>query len=253
MSWNLFWYTVLKKWQGSRSTWACELKFIIPYLFSFLRRHAPRERVSWNSQINQLQKTLLVTLHVSVWVEIVCEQEIKGFFKVTLHVSVWVEIKIWLIKFRSLQSRSTWACELKCNIFTIYCLSLSVTLHVSVWVEICEKFHKNCKYSGHAPRERVSWNSIICCDVVTPIVTLHVSVWVEIYVIGKISLYQLVTLHVSVWVEMYTVLLNCPLDKSRSTWACELKSSMSHNVTLRQYVTLHVSVWVEMENLHAIL
>ena len=34
--------------------------------------------------------------------------------------------------------------------------------------------------------------------------------------------------------------------QSRSTWACELKSSMSHNVTLRQYVTLHVSVWVEI-------
>ena len=145
----------------------------------------------------------VVTLHVSVWVEMASSKTLAAFWKsrstwacelkfacdysipcylvsrstwacelkwktsrsmgfwgdVTLHVSVWVEIypRKWHEN-GSVVSRSTWACELKCNIFTIYCLSLS----------------------GHAPRERVSWNKVNICKICKYSVTLHVSVWVEI-------------------------------------------------------------------------
>ena len=57
----------------------------------------------------------LVTLHVSVWVEILYICLLPIFDFVTLHVSVWVEI--YKIIFRNFKS-------------------IRVTLHVSVWVEI---------------------------------------------------------------------------------------------------------------------
>ena len=78
------------------------------------------------------------------------------------------------------QSRSTWACELKCQQFKQPWRPRRVTLHVSVWVEIfcfrspdsamasrstwaCElKFFEKMQafcWPCHAPRERVSWNS----------------------------------------------------------------------------------------------
>ena len=97
----------------SRSTWACELKFV-------------------NAVFHVLKS---VTLHVSVWVEIssltpavwvfqsrstwACELK-YGCFRyynqkqvVTLHVSVWVEIQYSSSSFVNAVSRSTWACELK--------------------------------------------------------------------------------------------------------------------------------------------
>ena len=79
----------------------------------------------------------MVTLHVSVWVEIFVLWIYLLFYIVTLHVSVWVEI-IWKNIYKSfcITSRSTWACELKCiNMF---------------WTQITSP--------SHAPRERVSWN-----------------------------------------------------------------------------------------------
>ena len=143
----------------SRSTWACELKCCHKILTarqaqchaprervswndnevienSIVNRHAPRERVSWNLIKNRLYLLIdKVTLHVSVWVEIVDFTDIKSIFSVTLHVSVWVEIKVAFYFLLTHWSRSTWACELKCKI-------------ISTGVD----------FNGHAPRERVSWN-----------------------------------------------------------------------------------------------
>ena len=98
--------------------------------------HAPRERVSWNFYCHVLPICYLVTLHVSVWVEInpVVSRALPLY--VTLHVSVWVEMKMLLTWESRFWSRSTWACELK-----------------------CEKTGKLSDFKGHAPRERVSWNS----------------------------------------------------------------------------------------------
>ena len=36
---------------------------------NILSGHAPRERVSWNENVVDMGKQILVTLHVSVWVE----------------------------------------------------------------------------------------------------------------------------------------------------------------------------------------
>ena len=100
------------------------------------RSHAPRERVSWNIWKEYGKVNLgVVTLHVSVWVEIDFDLSKVGYKVVTLHVSVWVEI----------------------NVESGVTITFFVTLHVSVWVEI----YFGTQYSksrGHAPRERVSWN-----------------------------------------------------------------------------------------------
>ena len=57
-----------------------------------LKSHAPRERVSWNYTEKPYEAIYDVTLHVSVWVEIVDDNNLRQYNEVTLHVSVWVEI-----------------------------------------------------------------------------------------------------------------------------------------------------------------
>ena len=123
-------------------------------------------------------------------------------------------------------------------------------------------------FSGHAPRERVSWNSVTDIyfsdgkrhaprervswnlnefDVFqTYKVTLHVSVWVEICNRQNKHGCKRVTLHVSVWVEMiifYHNFVRLVVTLHVSVWV-EIKSKQSFIVHLM--VTLHVSVWVEM-------
>ena len=188
----------------------------------------------------------LVTLHVSVWVEIHFRLSCNISWFVTLHVSVWVEIKVK--KFRSICMGVTLHVSVWVEISTyaVYLKRSGVTLHVSVWVEIFIGFYSNF----------------------FALVTLHVSVWVEIYKnVG--DLVRLTSR--STW----ACELKCNFDaiqtilhKSRSTWACELKfygrakryeDSTSHaprervswNTKAAEYfgydwVTLHVSVWVEI-------
>ena len=214
----------------SRSTWACELKFILITDISTRGRN--------------------VTLHVSVWVEIhsgfvnplglvsrstwACELKLRyglriddvlrhaprervswnvflscimSLVTVTLHVSVWVEMS-WTF---------------------VNTMLMLVTLHVSVWVEIggkravpkplLSRSTWACELKcfdppqirpkrRHAPRERVSWNSQRPCKQPDACaVTLHVSVWVEIKYNWCSCPRGIVTLHVSVWVEIWPAFL----------------------------------------------
>ena len=102
-----------------------------------------------------------------------------------------------------------------------------VTLHVSVWVEMKWKILKTAPTMS-----RSTW----ACELkslysfrpsATCFVTLHVSVWVEIWLFVTGRVVFTVTLHVSVWVEMSTGSSAVSSIPSRSTWACELKSSGS--------------------------
>ena len=102
--------------------------------------HAPRERVSWNLFPAHTLRKSFVTLHVSVWVEIIWVFVNGCMGYVTLHVSVWVEIVVLQWYTFKTPSRSTWACELKSPVNSITFISLLVTLHVSVWVEIWNIF-----------------------------------------------------------------------------------------------------------------
>ena len=205
VSWNIGFVQAFLNLRSSRSTWACELKWQnvnrkrnwkshAPrervswnrqqfQIHNFFRSHAPRERVSWNTEVvtsphmerghaprervswnknPPLLRTQFapVTLHVSVWVEMLWAELLNEWATVTLHVSVWVEI-LWATKNKiswfshaprervswnsmtipllvgGLKSRSTWACELK-------------------WKQ--GKQHQDGK--RHAPRERVSWNAL---------------------------------------------------------------------------------------------
>ena len=143
---------------------------------------------------------MYVTLHVSVWVEIMKSIMEKKRLIVTLHVSVWVEIELWWLGINMITSRSTWACELK----YIYDKSTtSCSASRSTWA--CElKFSMSLPQrprACHAPRERVSWNQYLDKSILRPSVTLHVSVWVEIS---------------KGWAVLQWL-------SSRSTWACELK------------------------------
>ena len=145
----------------SRSTWACELKFSLYHSPIKLLCHAPRERVSWNVTTIASQPLLLVTLHVSVWVEMLSTRWYFRPLYVTLHVSVWVEIRRsfhW--KFHS-ESRSTWACELKSYGSPSYirCIACHAPRERVSWNM---GFNNLFTFSpSHAPRERVSWNEIL--------------------------------------------------------------------------------------------
>ena len=142
--------------------------------------HAPRERVSWNFHFTTPQSSYFVTLHVSVWVEMLQR---------SLHSRCFLSRSTWACELKCCQqggisdhcmSRSTWACELKSPIYWQFNYTWLVTLHVSVWVEI--------------------WDLTICSHF--PPVTLHVSVWVEICFRRRKKRTFQVTLHVSVWVEI---------------------------------------------------
>ena len=99
----------------SRSTWACELKFV---------------------KICKYGWGIPVTLHVSVWVEIDFEPYTTAQLYVTLHVSVWVEINKFCIFLGIISVTlhvSVWVEITRDCKMRIRC---TVTLHVSVWVEI---------------------------------------------------------------------------------------------------------------------
>ena len=135
MSWNFWHYCCIQTFLG----------------------HAPRERVSWNDLLTDWCYPGEVTLHVSVWVEMLYQTS----------SSIWHT------------SRSTWACELK-YLKSMYDTdeyshaprervswnanrknteyNCKVTLHVSVWVEMTSLPVTNLRSKSHAPRERVSWN-----------------------------------------------------------------------------------------------
>ena len=115
------------------SVWV-EIKYSSDILRS-LECHAPRERVSWNCAFIQFLTISPVTLHVSVWVEMVSQLNFTAEFS---------------------ESRSTWACELKLTEFMEKALKRLVTLHVSVWVEIRLRRKLIRTWFSHAPCERVS-------------------------------------------------------------------------------------------------
>ena len=187
----------------------------------------------------------LVTLHVSVWVEMALVVDLDFDNLVTLHVSVWVEILTEGLKKIYPASRSTWACELKCCFqdFQTNWSCHAPRERVS-WNHHLDKYafksngsrstwacelksgspRKAACGSSHAPRERVSWNVKLNGYSEVPYVTLHVSVWVEIPKFAHTGNGPVVTLHVSVWVEINGI----------------------YGKGTEKAVTLHVSVWVEM-------
>ena len=167
------------KQKSSRSTWACELKFLglttgglkcghaprervswnIFILVSIynLHSHAPRERVSWNCKLADNTNSNAVTLHVSVWVEMLTIPKTTSFAMVTLHVSVWVEMVLSICIAFLKVSRSTWACELKS---AASATGEALPQSRSTWACELKYFfgHKHYSSRCHAPRERVSWN-----------------------------------------------------------------------------------------------
>ena len=120
--------------------------------------HAPRERVSWNLWVKTQWMVLLVTLHVSVWVEIFCKISSE-------------------IGFASHAPRERVSWNVNDNGTKVIFRSHAPRERVS-WNDIYEGMPA-CERS-HAPRERVSWNMMADIDKAKLAVTLHVSVWVEI-------------------------------------------------------------------------
>ena len=148
------------------------------------RGHAPRERVSWNFQIDHLEYILQVTLHVSVWVEIF-------LFEAAIAVATR----------HAPRERVSWNVDALPSSPVVTCHAPRERVSWNSKLKRISLFVK-C----HAPRERVSWNR--ACR-------------------PSCYLWCKVTLHVSVWVEIYHEQLRHSACWSRSTWACELKWSMT--------------------------
>ena len=126
--------------------------------FQIVYRHAPRERVSWNIGFNSLFTFPPVTLHVSVWVEIVSYVTLLFQYLVTLHVSVWVEIGRSTLIFSKTErhaprERVSWNSRPKRK--KPPSLRHAPRERVS-WNSVVS--HRRIFRPGHAPRERVSWN-----------------------------------------------------------------------------------------------
>ena len=220
--------------------------FLILSIISLMQGHAPRERVSWNFPTSFQKRNKPVTLHVSVWVEILnrersdhlawsrstwaCELKSYRYLFLTLTVpksrSTWAcELKFWIYNAASAPaaSRSTWACELKLTVpisGNVYGQSHAPRERVSWNPRVWRRYSSG---SGHAPRERVSWNNCILGDFCASVVTLHVSVWVEIalYALGAGRLRSRSTWACELKFHASAEFFN--VDASRSTWACELK------------------------------
>ena len=92
--------------------------------------------MSWNSEIGLSDLNNLVTLHVSVWVEMKKSDEPSNTDLVTLHVSVWVEIM--------------------CVMYAVKFMKSHAPRERVSWNE--PNINQPTTATGHAPRERVSWN-----------------------------------------------------------------------------------------------
>ena len=165
---------------------------------------------------------------MSVWVEIGAFKTFDVALKVTLHVSVWVEIihadqSDLYTERHAPRERVSWN-------FDFFVLSLKygchaprervswnkkywtalklnhVTLHVSVWVEMASPI--KFLYQSWVTLHVSVWVEIKSLSLKFEhfIVTLHVSVWVEIFTWFICLFAKIVTLHVSVWVEMLVAL-----------------------------------------------
>ena len=230
----------------SRSTWACELKYV------FISQIAVRCYVTLHVSVwveivfCQLKPWITaVTLHVSVWVEIYIVKGNGKPLNVTLHVSVWVEILRRREAKKNGKSRSTWACELKCAYALRSVLFGCHAPRERVSWNIYSKGERK-PFNSHAPRERVSWNWKYHTYSFFAPVTLHVSVWVEIY--NASSPLPLAASR-STWaceLKFCGIIILCWNRPSRSTWACELKFCEISRLRQVVAVTLNVSVWVEI-------
>ena len=181
VSWNLTCISVNDICTSSRSTWACELKskICLPISTTF------SSRSTWACELKLLLvfPTVAPCTSRSTWAcELKC-MVCNANPRVTRSRSTWAcELKYQRLAFflSFLSSRSTWACELKWKICT-------------------QSFKTLC----HAPRERVSWNSIV--HLLNHLQNCHAP---RERVSWNFNLKRGVRI----------------IFKSRSTWACELKS-----------------------------
>ena len=210
--------------QASRSTWACELKCLCGVVMWFSACHAPRERVSWNIIYNAHKP--LATSHAPRE-RVSWNRQLRqrgGNREVTLHVSVWVEIISKTFLSICFESRSTWACELKCR----EC-SHDKQLQASRSTWACElKFRRYNIWQdtlSHAPRERVSWNEV---GIVTPPL-----------IFGHAPRERVSWNIYKIW-EHFSRCGHAP--RERVSW----NTGLFYVLMLIACVTLHVSVWVEM-------
>ena len=166
----------------------------------------------------------MVTLHVSVWVEIeICILQLLRHF-VTLHVSVWVEMHFDIKQAVYMQmSRSTWACELKYGWYIYSCICWESR---STWA--CELKWKSLALFNKKRLSRSTW----ACELkYSGAFLLYVSYVSRSTWACELKLLRTqfapntaqVTLHVSVWVEIDYITGLTNDKRSRSTWACELK------------------------------
>ena len=234
---------------SSRSTWACELKWIIVNVYLITDSHAPRERVSWNfAKITYINNCSSHAPRERVSWNNISWALLRNS---TLSRSTWAcELKSERSSFSGMviASRSTWACELKSQYLRC---SFQAPRHAPrervSWN--CDKLFWVFRSVCHAPRERVSWN--VCAFLTENFARSHAPRERVSWNSNSWRCYRYRIRHAPrervSWNFQPTI--HQRIATSRSTWACELKSRISRSPQVGRQVTLHVSVWVEIGRL----
>ena len=198
----------------SSSSWGCELKCCI---MAGQRQptdcHPPREDVSWNVYIAQMDE------HDD---------------RVILLVRMWVEMFATSSASACASSSSSWGCELK---FTQRKTSETPHMSSSSWG--CELkyyfcYRTYCVGNGHPPREDVSWNVCIWIRLLSDVVILLVRMWVEMNTIPGSPVWAGVILLVRMWVEISRERLKNSESKRHPpredvSWNCEHFATNLHS------------------------
>ena len=160
-----------------------------------------------------------------------CELKYRGFYRlirsvnVILFVRMWVEIVTGSGVIGFSMSSSSWGCELKYTSSPCKYASSVVILFVRMWVEIIARPSGVSEY----------------------MVILFVRMWVEITIYFCTSLQAAchplredVSWNAKNWFKYE------PIERSSSSWGCELKYYRNEDIKKAAFVTLFVRMWVEM-------
>ena len=137
VSWNILAYICSRASRTSASSWGCELK----YRIRAKRRTTQKSASSWGCELKywQLLQNLLFQgqpLREAVSWNVLTVWKNWLMQIVSLFVRLWVEMTVRRSSEPSMQSASSWGCELKWWELSGRCSRLDVSLFVRLWVEI---------------------------------------------------------------------------------------------------------------------
>ena len=168
--------------------------------------HSLRGSVDWNHFLFFLEKHIIVTPCVGVWIEIYPSMmhsisgnchSLRGSVDwnlititcvrldlVTPCVGVWIEIHYYVSDAGNIRSLPAWECGLKCFCHLSKEPMRIVTPCVGVWIEIVRFPVTRSCIVCHSLRGSVDWNAISYTEKSCRLVTPCVGVWIEMLYIS---------------------------------------------------------------------